>query len=221
MTKVPIKGIVYDLDGTLVNSAPDIAASVNAALALRGLPSLPVAIVETLIGTGSRNICRLSIEELGHAYDDAYLDAMVADFFAAYRRAPIANTVVYPGVTQVLEDFAAMGLVQGLCTNKSTEMSKIVIASLGLAHLFDVNIGADLVSECKPHPGHLKDVVNEMRCSFDEIVFVGDTMVDLQCAKAAGVRFFIVGWGREQAKNDGYGTVVDSFAQLKELVTSD
>ncbi len=200
----------------MVDSAADIAGAVNAALEIRNLPELSVATIERLIGTGTRNICKLTLEKLNHDFDTKYLDEMVADFLRCYQLAPVVHTKAYPKVVEGLNRHLTNGIKQGVCTNKSAVMANLVIEQLDLTKYFDVILAGDEVPVCKPDPAHLLAVIEQLGCDKDAVVFVGDTLVDVECAQAAQVDFALVAWGRQQAKEAGYGRIIDDIGTIQE-----
>ena len=208
------KGVIYDLDGTLVDSVGDIAASVNAAMAARGLRTLPVSMIESFVGTGARNLCRRSLDEAGQAHDERYVDAFLGDFLEAYRKAPVANSRLYPGVAECLGRLEGMGVAQGVCTNKLTELSLLVLDELGVGDHFAAVVGRDEVEHCKPDGRHLSETAARLGLEVGEIAYLGDRMVDVDTAKDAGADVFVVSWGSPDALEDGYGRKLGSYDEL-------
>lgn len=192
---VSAKAVVFDLDGTLIDSAPDIAAAVNRYLADNGWPELDVALVEKFTGYGPRKLLEDVFQMVGHPTDEASLRAAHLAYLANYSDAPAERTVFYPHVWEDLVALRAEGLRMGICTNKPHELTQRVLGALEIASLFEVAIGADAVPACKPDPGHLIAVTDAMGLTCDEIAFVGDTIVDQNTARAAGATFFSVPWG--------------------------
>ncbi|OAN71729.1 phosphoglycolate phosphatase, bacterial [Rhodobacteraceae bacterium EhC02] len=190
-----LKAVIFDLDGTLIDSAPDIAAGVNKYLSDNGWPTLDVATIEAFIGHGPRRLILDVFAHIGHPDDDASVDRAHQAYLANYRESPAARTVFFPDVRADLELLAKSGLRLGICTNKPDEMTGRVLAALGIAHLFEAAIGADAVPDCKPHPGHLQAVAARMGLANGDYIYVGDTVVDQATAQAAGVPFYVVPWG--------------------------
>lgn len=187
--------LVFDLDGTLIDSAPDIAAAVNLVLKRRGRPPQSVAFVEKFIGFGPRRLILDLFAKLGLPSDDVTIDGAVKEYLSNYDRAPAERTLFYPHVREDLEALHGQGLRLGICTNKPHALSLKVLDILGVARLFDVVLGADAVPASKPHPGHLLAVAERMELKGQTWAYVGDTAVDQATAQAAGVPFFAVSWG--------------------------
>jgi phosphoglycolate phosphatase len=190
-----LKAVIFDLDGTLIDSAPDIAASVNRYLSDTGWNTLDVTTIEAFIGYGPRRLILDIFAHIGHPDDDASVDRAHQAYLANYRENPAAKTVFFPNVRADLERLVESGLRLGICTNKPDEMTGRVLTALGIAHLFKAAIGADAVPDCKPNPGHLQAVAARMGLADGEYVYVGDTVVDQATAEAAGVPFYVVPWG--------------------------
>ena len=187
--------VIFDLDGTLIDSAPDIVAAVNRDLSARGWPEQEVAFVEQFIGYGSRKLLVDLFTEIGHPTDEQTLARAHQSYLDNYRAAPAEQTRFFPHVREDLTALSRAGVRLGLCTNKPHDMTRRVLDVLGLASLFEVAIGADAVPACKPDPGHLWAVTEQMGLGRGDFVYVGDTQVDQMTARAADVPFFAVPWG--------------------------
>jgi phosphoglycolate phosphatase len=214
----PVAGIVFDLDGTLIDSAADIARGVNAMLAEHGLPAQPVAVVERYIGEGTRALVAGVYEGMGVAVSDERLDADTATYLAHYAAHPVVDSALYHDAREALQALRAAGVVLGACTNKSQHMAEVVLDALGLTDLLGVVVGGDVLPVRKPEPGHLLETLRRMGVAPERAVFVGDTVFDVDCARRAGVACVLVGWA---APGVGDGVVdrrIDRFAELLDLV---
>ena len=189
------KAIIFDLDGTLIDSAPDIAAAVNKHLSDIGLPTLEVEVIARFIGFGARRLIADVYTHIGHPADEAAMDAGCAAYLENYRQAPANRTEVFPCVREDLERLRAAGLRLGICTNKPQDMTLRVLAALEMDGFFDVIVGADAVPACKPDPGHLRAAAKRMGLADGDWVYVGDTPVDKAAAAGAGVPLYVVPWG--------------------------
>lgn len=190
-----LKAIIFDLDGTLIDSAPDIAAAVNKYLSNSGWPELDVDVIEGFIGFGPRKLIADVFAHIGHPDDDAAIDRAHQAYLDNYRADPASRTRIFPDVRADLERLRAAGLRLGICTNKPHEMTERVLDALGMADLFDAAVGADAVDHCKPHPGHLLAVAERINLAPGTWVYVGDTGVDQAAASGADVPFYVVPWG--------------------------
>jgi phosphoglycolate phosphatase len=187
--------LIFDLDGTLIDSAPDIAKALNVGFALNDWPELDSAHVELFIGNGPRRLIVDILEDLGIAYDEAAVQRAFDGYLRAYLDDPAGLTRFFPYVREDLEALHVAGIRLGICTNKNHAVTGKVLEQLGLSSLFDVALGADAVPACKPDPGHLLAVAEAMELVAGDWAYVGDTCVDQQAAEAAGVPFFVVPWG--------------------------
>lgn len=195
MTIRDCEGLIFDLDGTLIDSAPDIAAGVNDYFAEQGWPHLEVAFVERFIGNGPRRLLLDMMLELGLPRDDDSVDRAVKGYLAAYERTPSRHTKFYDDVKQDLHLLHDHGFRMGICTNKPHRLTLRILDILGIGQLFTAVAGADDVPACKPDPIHLLTVATRMRLEPGRWVYVGDTTVDQTTAARAGVPFYAVPWG--------------------------
>jgi phosphoglycolate phosphatase len=187
--------LIFDLDGTLIDSAPDIAKALNVGFALNDWPGLDAAYVEQFIGNGPRRLITDILDHLQIAYDEAAVQRAFDGYLNAYLEDPAGSTRFFPHVREDLKALREAGIRLGICTNKNHAVTGKVLEQLGLAEFFDVALGADAVPACKPDPGHLLAVAQAMELTGGAWAYVGDTSVDQETAKGAGVRFFVVPWG--------------------------
>ena len=190
-----VSAAVFDLDGTLIDSAPDIAAAVNKIMIRLAQKQLPVEYVETFIGDGSRSMLSRILDDQGIKHTDSQLDDYLREYMRLYEQEPTSRTLFFPRVRRDLDLLRQNGLKLGICTNKPHVLTMLVLKSLKIDHLFDFVLGADAAPRRKPHKQHLLSVIEGLGITPDDAVYVGDTDIDLECAKSAGVRFFLVNWG--------------------------
>lgn len=190
-----LSAAVFDLDGTLIDSAPDIAAAVNKLMTRLAQKPLPVEYIETFIGDGSRSMLSRILDDQGIKHTDSQLDDYLREYMRLYEQEPTNRTFFFPGVRKDLDLLRQNGLKLGICTNKPHALTMLVLKSLKIDHLFDFVLGADAAPRRKPHKQHLLSVIEGLGITPDDAVYVGDTDIDLECAKSAGVRFFLVNWG--------------------------
>lgn len=189
------RAIVFDLDGTLIDSAPDIAAAINLVLERRGSPAQSVARVETFTGFGARRLVHDLFAATGLPVDDGTIDEAVKEYLDNYAQAPAERTLFYPHVREDLHALHDVGIRLGICTNKPHALTLKILGILGIVRLFDVVVGAGEAPMIKPEPGHLLAVAERMGLNGKSWVYVGDTPVDQATAAAAAVPFFAVPWG--------------------------
>ncbi|WP_244610662.1 HAD-IA family hydrolase [Microvirga pakistanensis] len=187
--------LIFDLDGTLIDSAPDIAAAVNVYMAERGWPELDVAYVEQFIGNGPRRLLLDIFIDKNLPADDATVDDAVQCYIENYRRNPAGKTRFFNHVEEDLHRLHKAGIRLGICTNKPHALTHDILRILKLDEIIDVAMGADAVPACKPDPGHLLAVVERMELEPGAWAYIGDTKVDKKTAEAANAPFFVVPWG--------------------------
>ena len=187
--------LIFDLDGTLIDSAPDIAAAVNIYMGSKGWPELDVPYVETFIGNGPRRLLLDILTDKGLPSDDATVDAAVKAYIENYQREPASLTRFFSHVREDLELLHAAGFRLGICTNKPHALTQQILAILDLNGIIEVALGADAVVACKPDPRHLLAVAETMGLNDGSWAYIGDTNVDKATAAATGSDFFVVPWG--------------------------
>jgi phosphoglycolate phosphatase len=191
----PYAALIFDLDGTLIDSAADMAAAVNLYLAAQGWPAQETAYVERFVGHGPRRLLLDMFADLRLPTDAAHIDAAYTAFMEAYWQSPTRLTRFYPDVAADLRGLHGAGIALGLCTNKPQALTLRILERLGILPLFSAVVGGDAVPACKPDPGHLMAVAGQMGLSPGSWAFVGDSGIDQATALAAGVPFFAVPWG--------------------------
>ncbi len=213
MSSLPFKTIVFDLDGTIADTAPDLAAALNAALQSLGREPLPLAAVRGMIGHGTRALLQNGLAATGDVSDALIATSypVLLDFYAAH----ICDlTKPYPGVEAALDDIVANGIALALCTNKPALLTNRLIEALGWQDRFAAIVAGDTLEVSKPDPAPLHLAI--ARSGGGAAAFVGDSIVDIQTAKAAGVPCIAVSFGfaDRPAGELGADRVIDSFSEL-------
>ncbi len=213
--------IVFDLDGTLVDSSPDLTAALNAALIDAGRPTIDPATVRHLVGHGARALIErgLALSGGGSAADVDRAMPVFLDHYAAH----IADaTRPYPGCDAALDRLAAAGATLAICTNKPAALSRALVAALGWTGRFAANIGGDSLPVRKPDPAPLLAAIAAAGGDVETSVFVGDTAVDVATARAAGVAVVACAFGfaDRPARELGADAVIDDFAELDVALAS-
>ena len=190
MTQGPRRNIlVFDLDGTLVDSAPDIAAAVNALFAELSLPEVELPAIRRMIGDGAPILLERALLHVGAAHKAADL---MARFSVHYGENAVRLTKVYPEVTETLTALRDAGCRLGICTNKPIGPTRALLAAFGLDALIEAVIGGDSLPQRKPQPEPLWTVIRALGGTPERSVLIGDSTVDLACAEAAGVPAIII-----------------------------
>lgn len=211
--------IVFDLDGTLVETAPDIMRALNFVLAQAALAPATLAEVRSLVGAGSRVLIERASAARGFTHTTTALDALTLAFFAEYERDIAGASTVNPGVVEALESFVAAGARLSVCTNKATGPSNLLLDALGLSRFFQAVVGADLVAHRKPHPDHLKAAVDLSGGDPTRVLLVGDSSADVGAARGLGAKIALYAFGYTDTAPEllGSDAVFTHFADLPNL----
>lgn len=186
--------VIFDLDGTLIDTAADLAAAMNHTLAAAGRPRVPLDRVRRLIGDGAKAMLRRGFLEAGAAApDESELDAHVAVFIDYYRANIAAASRPFPGVIEVIEGFACDGATAVICTNKREALARALIDELGLTALFAGIVGGDTAGVAKPDPRPVKTCLNLAGAS--KAVFIGDSDTDILAATNSGIPCLVAEFG--------------------------
>lgn len=187
--------LVLDLDGTLVDTAGDLTATLNDILVQEGLPAVSAAAGRTMVGHGARAMLSNALLSAGIAAEPERLDNLVALFIDIYAGRIAETSVPFPGAVAALDRFAAAGWRLAVCTNKFERHSKLLLSALGIADRFAVIAGQDTYGVRKPDPRHLTETIRAAGGSPLAAVMVGDSEVDVGTAKAAGIPVVAVDFG--------------------------
>jgi len=187
--------LVFDLDGTLVDSAPDLLATLDAILPRHGFQPLLDRSLRDGIGHGARHLIEYALHRQRRSADEARLAQMHRDFLDHYEANICVESRLYPGAIALLDRFGAAGWSFAVCTNKVEFLSRHVLAALGVETRFAVIGGGDTFSSRKPHPAHLLQTIASAPGTADNAVMIGDSRTDLDTARSAGVPFIGVSFG--------------------------
>jgi phosphoglycolate phosphatase len=213
MTAFPFDAVAFDLDGTLADTAPDLAAALNHALTALGRKAVPVESVRHLIGHGARALLRRGLAATGEASEDLVEQGF--PIFIDYYAANIcAGTRAYPELEAALDALAARGVALAICTNKQEDLTRLLIGALGWRDRFQAMVGGDTLPVRKPDPAPLHEAI--ARAGGGRAVFVGDSITDADTAKAAGLPFVAVSFGFSDRPVEQLGAdaVIDGYAEL-------
>lgn len=214
-----LQAVLFDLDGTLIHSLPDLAAAVNRMLAREGRKPLDDGAVMSMVGDGAGTLVARAFAAAGGLPGPEvgpYLDAFLAD----YEPRSAESTRPWPGVVETLAELKAAGLVLAVCTNKPSRATAEVLDKLDLGRWFDLVVGADDAPAIKPDPAHVTCMLDRLGLSPLQALMVGDSANDIRSAKGAGVRSVALSFGycHGPVAELGADWVIDDFRQLSGLV---
>jgi phosphoglycolate phosphatase len=212
--------IAFDLDGTLVDSAPDLIGALNVVLHERRLPALPAQQARVMVGRGARAMIEQGFAAAGEPLDAGESPALVRRFIAIYRERIAFESRPFDGVETALTELAAAGASLCVCTNKFTDLSLALLDALDLTRHFAAVIGPDLAPAPKPDGRHLLAAVEAAGGRPDRAVMVGDSAADVGAARAADVPSIVVSFGYTEIAPAELGGdhLIDRFSQLPPLV---
>ncbi|CAN5601560.1 HAD family hydrolase [soil metagenome] len=213
MSSLRFRTIVFDLDGTLADTAPDIAAAINHALASVARPSLSLDAVQGMVGHGGKVLMQRALAATG-GVDEATMVAGFSAFISYYEAHVCDLSRAYPGVTDALEMLRDQGISLAVCTNKPGHLARGLIDALGWRDRFAAIVGGDTVATTKPDPAMLQLAIE--RAGGGPAAMIGDSIVDVQTARAAGVPCIAVSFGFADRPADQLGAdaVIDGYGVL-------
>lgn len=208
--------IAFDLDGTLVDSAPDLIGTLNRMLAQRGYPAVPLSSARHLVGHGARALLRHGFAEAGAVWDEVAEPELFDRFIDDYVLHIADESSAFEGVVETLDQLSARGAVLCVATNKRTDLAEALIDALDLGRHFVVVAGPDRVSARKPDGAHVREAVKLAGGDPARAIMVGDATTDTGSAKAAGVPCVVASFGYNDASLEKLGgdIVIDRFADL-------
>src|SRR3712207_6467756 len=207
---------VFDLDGTLADTAGDLVGTLNVILEREGLSPLPVRKARDMIGAGARALIERGFEAAGKELTPGHLDELFRQFMVHYGENICLRTRLYPGVVAALDRLEAAGFVLAVCTNKVEEHSIKLLRELGIGHRFAANCGRDTFAYFKPDPRHLLLTIERARGNPARAVMVGDSRTYIVTARNAGIPVVAVPFGYTEVpvQNLNPDLVVDHFDGL-------
>jgi phosphoglycolate phosphatase len=212
--------VVFDLDGTLVDTAPDLLRALNQTLDLEGLPHAAMGAMRQLVGQGARVMIERAALMAGARFAPARLEQLTEAFVRFYRADIAAESLPFPGVEAALADLAGAGALLAVCTNKRTDLATELLQALALEPMFSAIVGADAVQRPKPHPEHFKETVARAGGSLRDAIMIGDSSPDVASAKGAGAPALVVSFGYSEAPAVKLGAdgVIHDYAAVLPMI---
>ncbi len=214
MTRLPAT-VVFDLDGTLVDTAPDLCAAMNYALQKLGRPTVPAEIARDMAGQGARKLIEKGLKVSGDAPAEL-VEAGLPHFLSFYAGHIADESRIFPGVEAALDALAAAGCRLAICTNKPVALSIALVAAVGWDGRFVANLGFDSVPSPKPDPAHLFATIAAAGGDPATTAYVGDSITDTMTARAAGVPVVAVSFGFSDrpVTELGADVIIDHYDEL-------
>jgi phosphoglycolate phosphatase len=214
--------IVFDLDGTLIDTAPDLIDTLNVVFAREGLPQVAYDTARNLIGGGAMAMITRGIEAGGHIVAAAKVEQMFKDFIAHYSAHIADRSQPFPGLTEALDTLAARGYRFAVCTNKLERLSVLLLEQLKLADRFAAICGQDTFGMQKPDPEILRRTIAAAGGNLEQAVMIGDSATDIETARAAGLPVIAVDFGYSESPVADFGPdrIISHFGQLPAAVAA-
>jgi phosphoglycolate phosphatase len=208
--------VIFDLDGTLVHTAPDLVASVNHATAKAGLPPVSYADLTHRVGQGARAMIARAFELAGQPASPEQADWLLGEFMAFYETTMPGSSAPYKGAVAAIDRLSEAQFRLAVCTNKTETLARHLLQSLGLDHRFAAITGGDSFAFRKPDGRHVLETIKRAGGNADHAVMVGDTLTDIEAARNAGIPSIAVTFGYSDLEPGalGAGRVIDHFDAL-------
>lgn len=187
-----IQAVLFDLDGTLIDSAPDLGAAADKMRTDRGLNSLPMSSYRPMAGAGARGMISVAF---GLSPQDADFDKLKDEFFTNYERRLVADTYVFEGVAELVDRICQQGLKWGVVTNKSSRFTLPLTKAMPLFNTASAIVSGDTMPFAKPHPAPLLEAARQLQIAPGRCIYVGDDERDIVAGRAAGMPTIAAGYG--------------------------
>ena len=221
MNGVTPKAILFDLDGTLIHSAPDLRNALNRLLISEGRRELDLAAVQMMIGDGVRALVERGLKATGGTPGEPTIERLTEDFIADYEPNSTVKTLPFPGAVRTVKALYEAGHVMAICTNKPAAAAAVILKKFGFTPYFPVMIGGDTLNEIrKPDPRFLVAALDRLGAAAAGAVMVGDNANDLAAARDAGIKVVLTtfGYSAIPAAELGADGLFDSFDDLPALL---
>ncbi len=212
--------IIFDLDGTLIDTAPDLTAALNAVLIREGLPTVPLGQVRHMVGQGARVLIESALTSHGISFDPDRVTDLFKHFLEYYEANIAEASRPFDGVVYQLQTLSRRGHKLGVCTNKPEALSHKLLTELDMEKYFPVVLGADSKPYRKPDPRHLFDTVAELGGNPWDSVLIGDSETDAKTAQAANIPVILVSFGYSEIPihDLNANVVIDHFESLQDAL---
>lgn len=212
--------ILFDLDGTLVDTAPDLLASLNAVLTRVGHRPVVPRELRSMVGHGVKALLERAFQETGTAVSPEQLAQYGNEFLAHYRANIARESRPFPQVRETLERLADTGAILGVCSNKPQELTDLLLQKLDLAWHFSAVYGGGRAKQNKPAADHVLELLEALKGAQARAIMVGDSAVDVAAARAANIPVIVMSYGYTPvaAHEMGADAVADDFAALPGLI---
>jgi phosphoglycolate phosphatase len=217
---MPVEALIFDLDGTLVDTAPDLTAATNHALSLIGRKALSEQEARSFVGHGSRALIMRGCEATGGLPDEATIQRLNKAFLDFYGNNIADHSVIFEGLVNVLDKARNASLKLGVCTNKVEHLSHKLLAELKLAHYFGAVVGGDTLPIMKPDPAPFIEVATRLGVTHTNTIMFGDSETDIRTAQNAGVPVVAVTFGYTPLPVETFNPnhVISHYDQAWEIV---
>ena len=214
------KLFIFDLDGTLVDTAPDFKNSINYMLNELNESEVSLKEIRNWVGYGARELIRRTVVDKNIPHDEQRIEEMLKIFLLHYTHNIDDDSVLFNNVRNVLEFLKDNGIKLAVCTNKMERLSNILLEKLNVLHMFDYLVGGDSLSKSKPDPFPLLNICEKLNTEISDSIMIGDSVTDLNAGKGAGMPVVLVSYGYTDNKDiyNKADLVINDFSQLKELV---
>lgn len=192
---MPVEALIFDLDGTLVDTAPDLMAATNYALSLVSRPPIAEKKFRHLVGHGALQLIKSGLAETGGAVSDSEVKRLYGEFLHFYSENISRHSNLFPGVIELLQSAAARGLKIGVCTNKVELLSHKLLSELNISDWFGAVVGGDTLPVMKPDPAPYKELARRLGVDPQHTLMVGDSETDIRTAQNVGVPVIAVTFG--------------------------
>ncbi|MBQ9273972.1 MAG: HAD-IA family hydrolase [Succinivibrio sp.] len=191
--------VLYDLDGTLFDTAPDIFAACNCTLVHFGFPQVPISVLQGCVTSGMRAMLKAAIPP--EQQDEALIAGPMRDYFAAYYTEHLnCLTTPFAGIPKLVEALAKQGVKQAVITNKYERMAKKLLDNFSFCQSFSLLLGCDSLTHSKPHPEPLLKAMDRLQAAPQSTLYIGDHLNDIKAARAAGCMSCAALWGYGEAE---------------------